>query len=152
MRARLRNSGAPRAAAARRERFMANLRGEQQAGQEGTAVPGGGALGPRGKRVEFYFPPRGSIILRFHLEIHFRGAVRLDLDGVALLVTLVEIADLLLPGYDAVFPGGGLFDLEVAVLVGHGEVRVVEDPDPGPHPAVDAAIDLPRRRRDRRPA
>src|ERR1700687_3414798 len=93
-----------------------------------------------------YSGPRLSRILDIHVgENH--GFARLDRDRLAVFAALIQPTRLLMPDVQAELAGGGVLDLELAARVGDGEVRVVEDANPGSHPGVGVALNPHKERR-----
>ena len=72
------------------------------------------------------------------------GGPALDGDLVAGLARRAAAPAAVVPGSQPPFAGRRVLDLEVAVGVGHGEVRMVEDADPCLHPAVNVALHADR--------
>src|SRR4051794_35602466 len=65
----------------------------------------------------------------------------LDSDGPAVAARGAAEPALLVPDLQDEVARRGVVDAEVAVLVGDGEVRVIEDAGPALHPRVDVALD-----------
>src|SRR5262249_16002787 len=83
-------------------------------------------------------------LLRLELEpAEVEGLPGRDLDRLAFRV-LRGPEPGLVPDDDVALARRGVLDLEVAVLVGHGEVGVVEDAHVALHPAVHGAVDQDR--------
>src|SRR5689334_4065994 len=80
------------------------------------------------------------VVLGLELELAEIGHAGLDGDRLAVASGgTAAPADRLVPDLEAVLPGRGVLDLEVAVLIRDEEVRVIKDRDPAVHPRVDVA-------------